>query len=88
MIAADDAPVIDGQNFLATANADVPANFDVCSAIAEACRSHGFFQIINSGIDQNVIKALTEAMHRFFDLPVEEKRKVRCQDNTQQFWFE
>lgn len=74
---ADDAPVIDGQNFLASSNAAVPANPDVFAAIAEACRSHGFFQIINSGVDKAVLHSMTRAMHRFFDLPIEEKNKVR-----------
>ncbi|MEO7116316.1 MAG: 2-oxoglutarate and iron-dependent oxygenase domain-containing protein, partial [Caldimonas sp.] len=38
-------------------------------AIGEACRAHGFFYIVNHGIDESLGQRLEAFSHRFFALP-------------------
>ena len=57
----------------------------MCNEIAAACRTYGFFQLTNSGVDTAAVDRLTRAMHAFFDLPREEKAKV-CY--VQRPWWE
>lgn len=47
---------------------------DVAQAIFEASKRWGFFQIVNHGVPSKVLTDLEAAVHRFFNLPTEEKR--------------
>ncbi|KAL4448553.1 hypothetical protein ABPG75_005772 [Micractinium tetrahymenae] len=69
-------PVIDGQQFLAPGNT-APPPAEVAKAIAQAASTAGFFQLVNHGADAELLARMTAAMHAFFDLPLEEKLKVR-----------
>ncbi|XP_042521279.1 protein DMR6-LIKE OXYGENASE 1-like [Macadamia integrifolia] len=42
-----------------------------------ACKDWGFFQVINHGVPSVVRKRIETVGKKFFDLPIEEKRKVR-----------
>ncbi|KAM6576784.1 hypothetical protein CsatB_028621 [Cannabis sativa] len=53
-------------------NSDDP---QVKEAICEAAANWGFFQIVNHGIPIDILHGLKASVHRFFDLPVPEKRK-------------
>ncbi|KAF4356285.1 hypothetical protein F8388_000732 [Cannabis sativa] len=53
-------------------NSDDPL---VKEAICEAAANWGFFQIVNHGIPIDILHGLKASVHRFFDLPVPEKRK-------------
>ncbi|EXC10043.1 hypothetical protein L484_004728 [Morus notabilis] len=48
---------------------------NVADAIFEAATKYGFFQIVNHGVPNKVVADLEAAVHRFFDLPTEEKRE-------------
>ncbi|XAR59487.1 Flavanone 3-dioxygenase [Bertholletia excelsa] len=48
--------------------------------IGEACRTWGFFQIINHGVPLELRQKLELTSKKFFALPVEEKRKVKRDD--------
>ncbi|KAF8409997.1 hypothetical protein HHK36_002517 [Tetracentron sinense] len=45
--------------------------------IGDACKNWGFFQVINHGVSPGLLRGLLTAGKNFFDLPLEEKRKVR-----------
>lgn len=45
----------------------------IADAVGEAARTVGFLQITGHGVRSDVVKGLTDAMDRFFALPVEEK---------------
>ncbi|MDQ6640324.1 MAG: 2-oxoglutarate and iron-dependent oxygenase domain-containing protein, partial [Pseudomonadota bacterium] len=42
---------------------------EVALSIGEACRAHGFFYIVNHGIDESLGQRLEALSHRFFALP-------------------
>ncbi|KAK9165301.1 hypothetical protein Scep_000492 [Stephania cephalantha] len=44
--------------------------------IGDACRDWGFFQVINHGIPTDLLHGIQTSAKKFFDLPLEEKRKV------------
>ena len=50
---------------------------DDCAAIGAACRSPGFFHIMNHGIPQCKIDEFDRMVRAFFDLEVEKKLKIR-----------
>src|SRR4051812_38233378 len=41
---------------------------EVAKAIGDACRAHGFFYIVNHGIDECLGQRLEDLSHRFFAL--------------------
>ncbi|WMV51281.1 hypothetical protein MTR67_044666 [Solanum verrucosum] len=45
--------------------------------VGEACRSHGFFLIVNHGVDANLISNAHRYMDMFFDMPLYEKKKAQ-----------
>ncbi|CAM6088289.1 unnamed protein product [Calypogeia fissa] len=53
------------------------AKSDVAKAIRAACEEYGFFQIINSGFPMEVVDQFTETCRQIFDLPLEEKMKLK-----------
>ncbi|CAA7389728.1 unnamed protein product [Spirodela intermedia] len=46
-----------------------------------ACKDWGFFQIVNHGISEEVIRQMRAAASGFFDLPIEEKRRYAMAAN-------
>ncbi|KAL4588763.1 hypothetical protein LXL04_001658 [Taraxacum kok-saghyz] len=50
---------------------------DLVAQVREACENWGFFQVFNHGIPVESREKLMAAAKRFFNQPVEEKRKVR-----------
>ncbi|XP_040991858.1 bi-functional coumaroyl CoA and feruloyl CoA ortho-hydroxylase F6H2-2-1-like [Juglans microcarpa x Juglans regia] len=47
----------------------------VADSICDAASKRGFFQIINHGVPLEVLEDMKNAAHRFFQLPVEERKK-------------
>uniref|UniRef100_A0A0E0BD56 Fe2OG dioxygenase domain-containing protein n=1 Tax=Oryza glumipatula TaxID=40148 RepID=A0A0E0BD56_9ORYZ len=57
-----------------------PDRAAVVSAVGDACRTHGFFQVVNHGIDAALIASVMEVGREFFRLPAEEKAKLYSDD--------
>jgi hypothetical protein len=53
-----------------------PAVEDIIADVGQACEQWGFFQVINHGVSLELLAELQAAAKEFFDLPLEEKRKV------------
>ncbi len=53
-----------------------------------ACREWGCFHIVGHGVAQEVLDALMLAMHRFFALPVAEKRAIERTDSNAWGFFD
>ncbi|XAR62865.1 Gibberellin-44 dioxygenase [Bertholletia excelsa] len=67
-------PVIDLEGFF---NQDEVATQNAARLVRAACMSHGFFQVINHGIDSSVISSARDQMNSFFNLPMDKKLSVQ-----------
>jgi len=52
----------------------------VVARVAEACRTHGFFQLLNHGVPEQLTAAMMSVAYEFFRLPAEEKAKLYSDD--------
>ncbi|KAL7003759.1 Protein DOWNY MILDEW RESISTANCE 6 [Sarracenia purpurea var. burkii] len=52
----------------------------IIQQIGEACRTYGFFQVINHGVPVELVEKMLEVAEEFFALPVEEKMKLYSDD--------
>ncbi|KAF9601874.1 hypothetical protein IFM89_023793 [Coptis chinensis] len=50
--------------------------------IGDACKSHGFFQVINHGISSELVEGMMQIAHEFFHLPLDVKMKFYSDDPT------
>ncbi|KAK1307389.1 Peroxisomal acyl-coenzyme A oxidase 1 [Acorus calamus] len=48
-----------------------------------ACLDHGFFYLINHGIDDGILKRVFEESRSFFCLPLQEKMKMKIERNSE-----
>nr|AMX81297.1 GA20 [Paeonia lactiflora] len=67
-------PLVDLAGFY---TGDELATNHAAELIKTACLNHGFFQVINHGIDANLINAAHAEMNAFFKLPISKKLSVR-----------
>lgn len=72
-----DVPLIDFKNFL---SGDPFAAMEASKTIGEACEKHGFFLLVNHGIDTKLIEHAHSYMNDFFEVPLSQKQ--RCQRKT------
>ncbi|KAK6251089.1 hypothetical protein SCA6_005094 [Theobroma cacao] len=49
--------------------------------IRQACVDHGFFYIVNHGLEEELLKKVLEQSKMFFSLPVEEKMKLAVKNH-------
>ncbi|XP_054799824.1 protein DOWNY MILDEW RESISTANCE 6-like [Prosopis cineraria] len=69
--ACQDVPLIDLSS---------PDRSQIVRLVGQACKSFGFFQVINHGVDLEAVKKMSEVAYEFFRLPVEEKMKLYSED--------
>ncbi|KAK1262521.1 S-norcoclaurine synthase 1 [Acorus gramineus] len=53
-----------------------PDRISTAKLIRQACLDHGFFYLINHGIDDGILKRVFEESRSFFCLPLQEKMKI------------
>ncbi|KAJ0980309.1 hypothetical protein J5N97_008564 [Dioscorea zingiberensis] len=53
---------------------------DLIAEIGAACQDWGFFQVVNHGVELELLERVQAAAREFFALPVEEKRRVKRDD--------
>ncbi|KAJ4715368.1 putative Gibberellin 20-oxidase [Melia azedarach] len=66
-------PLIDLEGFI---NGDERATAEAVKLIRTACLNHGFFQVINHGVDVNLVNAAAEEIDTIFKLPLERKLSI------------
>ncbi|KGN53620.1 protein DOWNY MILDEW RESISTANCE 6 [Cucumis sativus] len=52
----------------------------IVKQVEEACKSYGFFQVINHGVRKELVEKVIEVGKQFFELPMEEKLKFYSDD--------
>lgn len=67
-------PLIDLQDFF---SGDPTSTKKVSDQVDQACTDHGFFLVVNHGVDNNLISDAHKYMDLFFDLPLSEKHKAQ-----------
>ncbi|KAF8104890.1 hypothetical protein N665_0166s0071 [Sinapis alba] len=50
---------------------------EVVGKLDRACRDVGFFYVVGHGVSESLMKKVKEMTHRFFELPYEEKLKIK-----------
>ncbi|XP_021892309.1 protein SRG1-like [Carica papaya] len=75
-------PIVDFSKLAAANNPDEHST--EISNLAIACQEWGFFQVINHGIDVNLLEAVEKVAKEFFMLPLEEKKKYPMAPGTVQ----
>ncbi|XP_038705454.1 protein DMR6-LIKE OXYGENASE 2-like [Tripterygium wilfordii] len=77
-IEAEGIPVIDLSVLNSAGDHDQAHQLDgLVSEIGDACKNWGFFQVINHGVSIDSRRKIEEVARKFFDQPLEVKRKVR-----------
>jgi isopenicillin N synthase-like dioxygenase len=56
--------------------------WDVAKQVDDACRTVGFFITQNHGLSAAVVDKTWEASRDFFDLPLEEKLRMKTKDDA------
>ncbi|KAK4792071.1 hypothetical protein SAY86_022506 [Trapa natans] len=69
-------PLVDLEGFLC---GDRDSIIEAARAVREACIRHGFFQVVNHGIDPELIQAAHDWIDPFFRAPMETKLRARTQ---------
>ncbi|XP_020274664.1 protein DMR6-LIKE OXYGENASE 2 [Asparagus officinalis] len=59
---------------------DTPDRSQVLQTMANSCVEYGFFQVVNHGIDRELISRMVDVGKRFFELPLEETEKYMSSD--------
>ncbi|KAL3517056.1 hypothetical protein ACH5RR_023958 [Cinchona calisaya] len=67
-------PCIDLNGFL---SGDAFAVSTTTELVKQACLDHGFFLVINHGIDSNLLKVAHKSMDFFFGKPLQEKQRIQ-----------
>ncbi|GAV61843.1 2OG-FeII_Oxy domain-containing protein/DIOX_N domain-containing protein [Cephalotus follicularis] len=67
-------PLIDLGGFL---SGDPVAGMNASKIVGEACQKHGFFVVVNHGVDARLVADAHQYMDNFFELPLSEKQKAQ-----------
>ena len=67
-------PHIDVNKFLSGNESDVE---EATRLVDEACREHGFFVVVNHGVDMELMKGVHECMNEFFTMPLDVKQRAK-----------
>ncbi|KAJ6835571.1 gibberellin 20 oxidase 1-A-like [Iris pallida] len=67
-------PLIDLEGFL---SGDPCSAARVTRLVGEACERHGFFQVINHGIDPRLLDKAHGCVQKFFTMPLDEKQRAQ-----------
>ncbi|XP_009598235.1 putative 2-oxoglutarate-dependent dioxygenase SLC1 [Nicotiana tabacum] len=59
-----------------------PNRAQVLNSLSYACENYGFFQLVNHGIPDEVIRSMVDVGGRFFNLPLTEREKYMTTDMT------
>nr|TKW25049.1 hypothetical protein SEVIR_3G090900v2 [Setaria viridis] len=55
---------------------------EVRRAILDAAKEHGFFQVVNHGVPEQVLRDMEAVCHDFFKMPAEEKAEFYSEDKS------
>ncbi|KAH7691706.1 Flavanone 3-dioxygenase protein [Dioscorea alata] len=56
------------------------SHFQMLESLKNACENHGFFRVVNHGVESEVIRRMIDVGKRFFELPFEERMRYMSTD--------
>ncbi|KAL8485926.1 hypothetical protein ACS0TY_028002 [Phlomoides rotata] len=74
-------PLVDLEGFF---NGENESTQRVTELVRSACSTHGLFQVINHGVDLNLINSVHDHVRKFFNLSIDEKMRVHRLPDS--FW--
>ncbi|KAF8407629.1 hypothetical protein HHK36_006762 [Tetracentron sinense] len=81
----DSIPIIDVSPLLTNPeaiNMDDPIVYQVLEMLHTACKNVGFFYVKGHGISDTLVRGVREVSRNFFNLPLEEKKKIKLSSTT------
>lgn len=69
-----EVPLIDMSGFMSGNRASAE---EAIRLVGEACEKHGFFLVVNHGVDSKLIAEAHKYMNEFFELPLSEKQRAQ-----------
>ncbi|KAJ9547877.1 hypothetical protein OSB04_020420 [Centaurea solstitialis] len=69
-----EVPLIDLGGFLSGHSSSAE---EASSLVGKACQKHGFFLVVNHGVDANLISDAERYLDLFFELPLSEKQRAQ-----------
>lgn len=69
-----DVPLIDLGGFLSGHSSSTK---EASNLVGKACQRHGFFLVVNHGVDENLISDAHRYMELFFELPLSKKQRAQ-----------
>ncbi|GJT32830.1 DMR6-like oxygenase 2-like protein [Tanacetum coccineum] len=90
IVEAQGIPQIDLSPLINSSPADYNAAAvqDLIGEVRDACKNWGFFQVFNHGVPLESREKLFSVSKRFYDQPMEEKRKVRRDEANPQGYYD
>ncbi|XP_047152726.1 gibberellin 20 oxidase 2-like [Vigna umbellata] len=67
-------PPIDMKAFL---SGDPEAVANICAEVSEACKKHGFFLVVNHGVDKKLLEKAHKLIDAFFCMELPEKQRLQ-----------
>ncbi|XVF51790.1 hypothetical protein PTKIN_Ptkin04bG0212800 [Pterospermum kingtungense] len=58
-----------------------PDRISTANSIRQACVEHGFFYLVNHGVEEDLVNKVFERSSKFFALPIEEKMRFAKRDH-------
>ncbi|KAK9070351.1 hypothetical protein SSX86_010753 [Deinandra increscens subsp. villosa] len=69
-----DVPMLDLEDFLSGRSSSIK---EASNLVREACENHGFFLVVNHGVEASLISDAQRFMDTFFELPLSEKQRAQ-----------
>lgn len=76
IVTEGEIPLIDLSPITNRESSDPKAVQDLADKVGHACKTWGFFTVINHGVPSDIRKKIMEVTRKFFAFPLEEKMKV------------
>ncbi|MQL84640.1 hypothetical protein Taro_017154 [Colocasia esculenta] len=59
-----------------------PSVLEVVRLLDQACKEAGFFYVTGHGVSDSLIKQVKDVTHKFFELPIDEKVRIKMSSTT------
>lgn len=83
MAASGALPVVDLAPFFTDGDEGGASRARATEAVRQACRTHGFFRVVNHGVPAHLMARALELSSAFFALPDDDKARARAAEGSE-----